>query len=71
MSYIVVEQPRVLVRSNATFVPQCPMTGCKKIATHEVKNGPKWVARGCEPHAHALCAGLNDVGIGHLADAFR
>jgi len=60
MSYGVVEQPRTLIRNDAAFVPQCPVTACKRTATHEVKRGPKWVARGCAPHAYELCAFLND-----------
>ena len=60
MTFVVVEKHRTLVRSDATFSPQCPVTACRATATHEVKSGPKWVARGCVTHAHALCDLLND-----------
>ena len=71
MMFLVVEQHRTLMRGECSaFVPRCPATGCHEVATHEVKRGPKWVSRGCQRHAEALCALLNDdVEMGSALDA--
>jgi len=70
MMFLVVEQHRTLMRGDTAFVPQCPATGCREVATHDVKRGPKWVSRGCLRHAEALCALLNDdVDMGSALDA--
>lgn len=55
----VVEQPRVFRSGDRSWKPQCPNTGCKEPATHEIKRGPRFVSRHCEPHAYEECDRLN------------
>jgi hypothetical protein len=62
MSYVVVEKQRVLRRYDRSFTPECGTDGCILTATHEVHDmqaGGRYVARGCEPHAHDRCDELN------------
>ena len=57
--YVVVEQPRVFRSGDRSWKPQCPDTGCKEAATHEIKRGPRFVSRHCERHAIEECERLN------------
>lgn len=58
--FTVVFKKRRLARFDRVFKPVCPVTGCEDEADHEVKNGPKWVWRGCGEHAYEEATRLNE-----------
>lgn len=57
--YVVVEFPRRRAAFGRVWKPHCPVTGCKLEADHEIKDGPKWVWRGCRDHAYEEAERLN------------